>query len=148
LRLGGFYRWEWSRASFTVAGEPWTAEIDALAVRTGAGTATTQGAGAADRFVRLDRTGIRLPPAVNERIGTTYSSICGTLVRIEVERATGTVRVVKAYSVVECGPALVPEVVVGQAQGGFATAWATPCWKGCRSMRADPATGHGISAGT
>jgi CO/xanthine dehydrogenase Mo-binding subunit len=117
----GFNRWEWSRASFTVAGEPWTAEIDALAVRTGAGTATTQGAGAADRFVRLDRTGIRLPPAVNERIGTTYSSICGTLVRIEVERATGTVRVVKAYSVVECGPALVPEVVVGQAQGGFAT---------------------------
>jgi CO/xanthine dehydrogenase Mo-binding subunit len=116
----GFNRWEWSRASVTVAGEPWTAEIDALAVRTGAGTATTQGAGAADRFVCLDRTGIRLPPAVNERIGTTYSSDCGTLVRIEVERATGTVRVVKACSVVECGPALVPEVVVGQAQGGFA----------------------------
>src|SRR5215207_6670530 len=34
----GFNRWEWSRASFTVAGEPWTAEIDVLAVRTGAGT--------------------------------------------------------------------------------------------------------------
>ena len=33
----GFNRWEWSRASFTVAGETWTADIDALAVRTGAG---------------------------------------------------------------------------------------------------------------
>ena len=106
----GFNRWEWSRASFTVAGEPWTAEIDGLAVRTGA----------ADRFVRLNRTGLRLPPAVNERIGTTYSSVCGTLVRVEVERASGAVRVVRGYSVVECGQALVPEVVVGQAQGGFA----------------------------
>jgi CO/xanthine dehydrogenase Mo-binding subunit len=106
----GFNRWEWSRATFTVAGEPWTAEIDALAVRTGT----------ADRFTRLDRTALRLPAAVNERIGVAYSSVCGTLVRIEVERETGAVRINKAYSVVECGQALVPEAVVGQAQGGFA----------------------------
>ena len=57
---------------------------------------------------------------MNERIGTTYSSVCGTLVRVEVERASGAVRIVRGYSVVECGQALVPEVVVGQAQGGFA----------------------------
>jgi CO/xanthine dehydrogenase Mo-binding subunit len=105
----GFNRWEWSRASFRVAGEPWSAEIDALAVRNGA-----------KAFVRLDRTEKRVPPAVNERIGTTYSSVCGTLVRIEIDRKTGGVRVAKAYSAVECGQALVPEVVVGQAQGGFA----------------------------
>jgi len=30
------------------------------------------------------------------------------------------VRIDKAYSALECGRALVPEVVVGQAQGGFA----------------------------
>jgi CO/xanthine dehydrogenase Mo-binding subunit len=30
------------------------------------------------------------------------------------------VRIAKAYTAVECGQALVPEVVVGQAQGGFA----------------------------
>ncbi len=35
-------------------------------------------------------------------------------------RATGHLRIVKAYSVLECGKALVPEVVLGQAQGGFA----------------------------
>jgi CO/xanthine dehydrogenase Mo-binding subunit len=29
-------------------------------------------------------------------------------------------RIAKAYSVLECGQALVPEVVLGQAQGGFA----------------------------
>ena len=45
---------------------------------------------------------------------------CGTLVRIEIDRATGTLRIAKGYSVLECGRALVPEVVRGQAQGGFA----------------------------
>jgi len=105
----GFNRWEWSRASFAVAGETWTADIDALAVRAGAGA-----------FARLDRTNSSFPPAVNERIGTSYSSVCGTLVRVEIDRKSGRVRVAKAYSVVECGQALVPEVVVGQAQGGFA----------------------------
>src|SRR4249920_36074 len=47
-------------------------------------------------------------------------SACGTLVRIEIERATAALRIAKAYSVFECGEALVPEVVLGQAQGGFA----------------------------
>jgi CO/xanthine dehydrogenase Mo-binding subunit len=115
----GFNRWEWSHASFPVEGETWTADIDALAVRTGAGTGAERG-GTADRFVRLDRTMISAPPAVNERIGTAYSSACGSLVRLEIERKTGSVRIAKAYSAVECGQALVPEVVVGQAQGGFA----------------------------
>jgi CO/xanthine dehydrogenase Mo-binding subunit len=105
----GFNRWEWSRASFTVAGATWSADIDALAVRAGGGG-----------FVRLDRTKMRFPPAVNERIGTSYSSVCGTLARIEIDRNSGRVRVAKAYSALECGHALVPEVVVGQAQGGFA----------------------------
>jgi CO/xanthine dehydrogenase Mo-binding subunit len=41
-------------------------------------------------------------------------------VRVEIERASGALRIAKAYSVLECGQALVPEVVLGQAQGGFA----------------------------
>jgi CO/xanthine dehydrogenase Mo-binding subunit len=57
---------------------------------------------------------------VNERIGASYSSVCGTLVRVEIDRKSGRMWVAKAYSAVECGQALVPEVVVGQAQGGFA----------------------------
>jgi CO/xanthine dehydrogenase Mo-binding subunit len=46
--------------------------------------------------------------------------MCGTLVRVEIVRATGSLRIAKAYSVFECGTALVPEIVLGQAQGGFA----------------------------
>jgi CO/xanthine dehydrogenase Mo-binding subunit len=104
-----FSRWAWSQAAFTLDGAPWAADIDALAVRKGAG-----------KFARLNRTRVKFPPTDFNRIGTTYTSACGTLVRIEIERATAALHIAKAYSVFECGEALVPEVVLGQAQGGFA----------------------------
>ena len=99
----------WSRARFLLDGEQYRAEIDALAVRKGTG-----------KFARIDRVSVRFPPAVNNQSGNTYTSMCGTLVRVEIERASGALRIAKAYSVFECGRALVPEVVMGQAQGGFA----------------------------
>jgi CO/xanthine dehydrogenase Mo-binding subunit len=46
--------------------------------------------------------------------------LCGTVVRVEIDRGTGALRIAKAYSALECGRALVPEVVLGQAHGGFA----------------------------
>ena len=104
-----FSRWAWSQATFAIGGQVWTAEIDALAVRKGAG-----------EFVRLDRTSVKFPPSDFNRIAAAYTSLCGTLVRVQIERATGALRIAKAYSVLECGRALVPEVVLGQAQGGFA----------------------------
>ena len=91
------------------AGHAWTAEIDALAVRRGAG-----------KYVRIDRSSVKFPPTDFNRIGQSYTSLCGTVVRIEIDRSTGALRIAKAYSVLECGQALVPEVVIGQAQGGFA----------------------------
>ena len=104
-----FSRWEWSRARFALFGEQYRAEIDALALRRGSGG-----------FERIIRGSVKFPPTDNNRIGTSYTSMCGTLVRIEIERASGNLRIAKAYSVFECGKALVPEVVMGQAQGGFA----------------------------
>jgi CO/xanthine dehydrogenase Mo-binding subunit len=104
-----FSRWAWSRARFPLFGEQYRAEIDALALRRGNGT-----------FERINRVSVKFPPTDNNRIGTSYTSMCGTLVRVEIERATGALRIAKAYSVFECGTALVPEVVIGQAQGGFA----------------------------
>jgi len=105
----GFNRWAWSQADFKIDGQDWTADIDALALRRGAG-----------KFVRLDRTSVKFPPTDFTRIGTTYTAQCGTLARVEVNRATGALRIAKAYSVFECGTALVPGVVIGQAQGAFA----------------------------
>ena len=87
----------------------WTADIDALAVRRGGSD-----------FVRLDRTSVKFPPTAFNQSGPTYATLCGSVVRVEIDRATGALRIAKAYSVLECGRALVPEVVLGQAQGGFA----------------------------
>jgi CO/xanthine dehydrogenase Mo-binding subunit len=105
----GFNRWAWSQATFAVSGQAWTADIDALAVRRGAG-----------KYVRIDRSNAKFPPTDFNRIGQSYTSECGHVMRIEIDRATGALRIAKAYSVLECGQALVPELVIGQAQGGFA----------------------------
>src|SRR5258707_2190916 len=86
-----------------------TADIDALAVRRGGG-----------KYVRLDRSSVKFPPTDNNRFGKVYTTTCGTSVRVEIARATGALRIAKAYNVFECAKALVPEVVLGQAQGGFA----------------------------
>jgi CO/xanthine dehydrogenase Mo-binding subunit len=104
-----FSRWGWSRATFPVAGQTWSADIDALAVRRGGGD-----------FACLDRSSVKFPPTENNRSGPVYTAACATLVRVEIARSTGLLRVAKAYSVLECGNALVPEIVVGQAQGGLA----------------------------
>jgi CO/xanthine dehydrogenase Mo-binding subunit len=104
-----FSRWGWSRGTFPIAGQAWSADIDALAVRKGSG-----------KFDRVNRIGIKFPPTEHNRFGPVYTTMCATLVRVEIARATGALRIAKAYSVFECGQALVPEIVLGQAQGGFA----------------------------
>ena len=50
-----FNRWDWARATFAVGGQPWTADIDALAVRRGTG-----------KFVRINRSNVKLPPSQSQ----------------------------------------------------------------------------------
>ena len=104
-----FSRWAWAQAAFPLGGMNWAAEIDALAVRRGQGP-----------FAVLDRSFVFFPPTDYNRIGTSFTSSCGTAVRIEITPASGAIRIAEAYSVFECGEVLVPELVQGQAQGGFA----------------------------
>ncbi|MFG1481091.1 molybdopterin cofactor-binding domain-containing protein [Xanthobacter sp. V4C-4] len=104
-----FSRWAWAQAAFPLGGMDWIADIDALAVRSGGGA-----------FTRLERSFVAFPPASYNRVGTAFTSSCGTLVRVEIDAASGAVRVAQAYSVLECGQVLAPHVVEGQAQGGFA----------------------------
>ena len=54
----GFSRWAWSQATFALAGQAWTADIDALAVRQGSG-----------KYVRIDRSNVKFPPTDFNRIG-------------------------------------------------------------------------------
>jgi CO/xanthine dehydrogenase Mo-binding subunit len=72
-----FNRWAFSQATFAVGGQTWTAEIDALAVRRGAG-----------QYARIDRSSVKFPPTNFNRIGTTYTALCGTVVRIEIDRSS------------------------------------------------------------
>ncbi len=133
-----FSRWGWSRATFPIAGQTWTADIDALAVRKGGG-----------KYARLDRSSVKFPPTDNNRFGTVYRAMCATLVRVEIARATGVLRIAKAYSVFECGKALVPEIVLGQAQGGFAMGVGYALARDrCRLTKTGPATGNGTSDNT
>ena len=90
----GFNRWAWSQATFVMSGQAWTADIDALAVRRGVG-----------KFVCMDRVNVKFPPTNLNRSGPTYTALCGTVVRIEIEPGTGVLRIAKAYSVLECGQA-------------------------------------------
>src|SRR5262249_48112898 len=104
-----FNRWAFAQATFAVSGKAWTADIDALAVRRGGG-----------QIAPLGRSHREDPATDLNKSGPTHAATCGALVRVEIERATGALRIAKAYSALECGQALVPEVVRGQAQGGFA----------------------------
>lgn len=104
-----FSRWAWAQAAFPLGGMDWAADIDALAIRRGSGN-----------FAVLDRSFVFFPPTDYNRIGTSFTSSCGTTVRVEIDPSTGAIRIADAYSVFECGEVLVPELVEGQAQGGFA----------------------------
>jgi CO/xanthine dehydrogenase Mo-binding subunit len=105
-----FSRWAWAQAAFPIGNSNnWAADIDALALRYGD-----------DAFKVVDRNFVFFPPTNYNRIGTSFTSSCGTAVRIEITRATGAIRIAEAYSVFECGEILVPELVDGQALGGFA----------------------------
>ena len=106
----GFNRWAWAHATFPVG----RTNMDRRYRCAGRPPRRRPSS------CRVDRSNVKFPPTVFNQIGPAYATSCGTLVRIEIDRATGALRIAKAYSVLECGEALVPEVVVGQAQGGFA----------------------------
>jgi CO/xanthine dehydrogenase Mo-binding subunit len=117
----GFNRWEWAVADFEILGIKWQAPIDSLALQYGVGAgADRRGLLNSDGFHLLDRTSVSFPSTSFQRFLNNYMAACGSIAAVEIERATGILKIVEAYSVLECGRALVPEAVSGQAQGGFA----------------------------
>ena len=117
----GFNRWNWAAAAFEILGARWEAPIDALAVQYGRGAASERRALLdSSGFHLLDRISVDFPNTRFQRFGTNYVAACGSIAVVEIERSTGVVKIVEAYSVLECGRAILPEAVSGQAQGGFA----------------------------
>jgi CO/xanthine dehydrogenase Mo-binding subunit len=117
----GYNRWAWARAAFDLPDGRYEGAIDALAVKYGNGASPVRKAAmTAHGFQRFDRVSVTFPPTLFERIAVGYISAGGSVVAIEIDRATGAVSIVDAVTVFECGRALVPEQVRGQAEGGFA----------------------------
>ena len=117
----GYNRWAWAHASFDLPNGRYDGAIDALAVKYGRGaSAATKALMTTQGFHRLDRTSVTFPPTLFERIGVGYTSAGGCVVAVAINKATGVVSIPDAVTVLECGRALVPEQVAGQAEGGFA----------------------------
>jgi CO/xanthine dehydrogenase Mo-binding subunit len=117
----GYNRWAWAQAAFDLPGGRYAGAIDALAVKYGNGASPARKAAmATGGYQRFDRVSVTFPPTLYERIAVGYTSACGGVVALEVDRKTGVVSIVDAVTVLECGRQLVPQQVAGQAEGGFA----------------------------
>ncbi len=117
----GYNRWSWAHASFDLPDGRYEGAIDALAVKYGSGASAARKALMTTRgYQRFDRISVTFPPTLYERIGVGYTSASGSVVAIEIDKATGAVAILDAVTVLECGRALVPQQVAGQAEGGFA----------------------------
>ena len=116
-----YNRWAWATATFDLPGGRYEGAIDALAVKYGTGAGPDRKAlMSTDGFHRLDRTSVSFPPVALERIDVGYAGAAGTIVALEIDRASGAVTILDGITVLECGRAIVPELVEGQAEGGFA----------------------------
>jgi CO/xanthine dehydrogenase Mo-binding subunit len=117
----GYNRWAWAQAAFDLPGGRYAGAIDALAVKYGNGASPARKAAmATGGYQRFDRVSVAFPPTLYERIAVGYTSACGSVVALEVDRKTGVVSIIDAVTVLECGRQLVPQQVAGQAEGGFA----------------------------
>ena len=134
-----FSRWAWAQARFQL-GAASTGPPRSMRSPCAAATASSSGSTAPASPSRRPTTTASAPPSPR---------CCGTLVRVEIERATGALRIAKAYSVLECG--------AGARAGGRARAGAGRLRHGRRLRaardaaalsRTGPATASGTSAST
>jgi CO/xanthine dehydrogenase Mo-binding subunit len=117
----GYNRWSWAHAIFDLPDGRYEGTIDALAVKYGSGASATRKALMTTRGYQLfDRVSVTFPPTLYERVDVGYTSASGSVVALEINKATGAVVILDAATVLECGRALVPQQVAGQAEGGFA----------------------------
>jgi CO/xanthine dehydrogenase Mo-binding subunit len=108
VMVHAFSRWRWARAGFAIGGDIWESDIDALALRRD------------ETWQVQDRRSVAFPPASTERMSETYAAICGAIVAVSVDRTNGAIKVLHVHEVLDCGRAIVPDLVSATAQGGIA----------------------------
>ena len=68
----------------------------------------------------LTRTNPYFSPTQRNNAGVIYYSACGALVELAVHIGTGRVSLINHHTFLECGNAIVEQLVAGQIQGGAA----------------------------
>ena len=146
----GYNRWAWARATFELPDGRYDGAIDALAVRYGNGASPARKALMTTRgYQRFDRVSVTFPPTLFERIGVGYTSAGGSVVAVEVDRATGAVAIVDAVDRARMRARA--RAGAGRRASGRRLRdgrRATRCTSICRSTRTAPATAAGISIAT
>jgi CO/xanthine dehydrogenase Mo-binding subunit len=117
----GFNRWTWAEAEFDIDGARERVPLDALALQYGNGAPAAKRALQANAGYHLiARSSIHYPDTQLNNAMVTYYSPTATLVEVKVNKGSGAVQVLSHHSWLECGRVIVPELVLGQLEGGIA----------------------------
>ncbi len=121
VSVHGFNRWSWASAEFEIDGQRESVPLDALAVKYGDGADSAKKAQMKTQgYHLLDRLAVNYPVTQLNNAMVTYYSPVATLVEVKVNRGSGEVKVLSHHSWLECGRVIVPELVLGQLEGGVA----------------------------
>ncbi|WP_068829133.1 xanthine dehydrogenase family protein molybdopterin-binding subunit [Pseudomonas sp. BMS12] len=121
VSVHGFNRWSWAEAEFDIDGSRERVPLDGLAVKYGVGAdAAKQARMSSHGFHLLDRVSVKYPDTQLNNAMVTYYSPVATLVEVKVNKGSGEARVLNHHSWLECGRTIVPELVLGQLEGGIA----------------------------
>ncbi|MBB2495356.1 xanthine dehydrogenase family protein molybdopterin-binding subunit [Aquipseudomonas ullengensis] len=117
----GFNRWSWADAEFDIDGSRERVPLDAVALKYGNGASEEKKARINSHgFHLLDRLNVHYPDTQLNNAMVTYYSPVATLVEVKVNKGSGAAQVLSHHSWLECGRTIVPELVLGQLEGGIA----------------------------
>ncbi|WP_197023816.1 xanthine dehydrogenase family protein molybdopterin-binding subunit [Microbulbifer sp. HZ11] len=116
VMVHSFNRWEWAEADFELDGVKYTWGVDGLALRHG---------GSSDRVVGgeyevVERKAVRYPSTALNNAMVTYYAPTAALVEVAVNPGSGEVTIHGLQNYMDCGRAIVPQLVEGQIEGGVA----------------------------
>ncbi|MDB5532561.1 MAG: aldehyde oxidase [Hyphomicrobiales bacterium] len=117
-----FNRWQWAEADFDIPGAGRVRlPVDALSVKYGDGApANHKALMTTGGFHFIERSQVTYPPVQRNNANVTNYAPTAALAEVAVNTATGQVALLSHHSILDCGTAVVPQLVSGQIEGGLA----------------------------
>ena len=107
--IHAYYREHWASASFKLSESVYESEIDALSIRLGH-----------DAYHPIPRMSVHYSSLRSLDGDANRMTSYAAIVKVEINRKNGKVRVIDADTYLDCGPCIQQEIVKGQMQGAFA----------------------------